>query len=133
MVMLLCSTAHNLKLNASDPFANSPWPLWAPSTPHWSSLYRQLPPSTIHINSPFLLISHKTTSPPIVSLFSLPPSCLGLALGNLNLGYTIESPGEFCFVLFCFNSSVHTLPVPTTSEVLELGHMHASFPKAPSM
>ena len=26
--MVLCSTAHDLKLNASDPFANTPWLLW---------------------------------------------------------------------------------------------------------
>ena len=71
------------------------------------SLHHPYP--TIHINSPFLLISHKTTIPPIFSLFSLPLSCLGLALGNLNLGYTIESSGEFFF--FFFNSS--QCPYPT--------------------
>lgn len=134
MVMLLCSTAHNLKLNASDPFANSPWLLWGHQhlIGHLCTDSSLPPPS---ISTPLSFSS--PTKPPSPQFFHCSPCPLLVWVWHQGIS-TLATQQNLLgnFVLFCFvliAVSVHTLPIPTTSEILELGHMHTSFPKAPSM
>ena len=137
MVMVLCSTAHDLKLNASDPFANTPWLLWGHQhlIGHLCTDSSLPPPSISHHPYQLPFPSHlpQNHHPPNFFTFLPAPFLFGSGTRESQPWLHDRIFWGIFFFFFLIAVSVHTLPIPTTSEILELGHMHTSFPKAPSM